>query len=325
MRMAESGIDSEDYKLFLEQPSGNMDDSGYFSVQVISRALKVLELELVPYNSTESAALMARKDPSQMKAYICNYKGHWFTIRKIGKQWFNLNSMLSGPQLISDTYLAMYLAQLIQEGYSIFIVIGTLPQCTADDVLMRNPVVAVPKGKAPLKPESKGYRLGTKEEDELLKATLDLGEVKVPSTSNLLRTIDSTAYSKASTSKEEIMVNKPRERIIPIKVEGREENDDKNIELQRALQLDLENNKDDIDESLKLRLDLHNDNKATRTTNISDDTDDDDDLRRALQLSLECVTAPPTPEPEDLRWRRLNHFGIYSRPSSTETSQKLNT
>lgn len=51
-----------------------------------------------------------------MKAYICNYKGHWFTIRKLGNQWFNLNSMLSGPQLISDTYLAMYLAQLLQEG-----------------------------------------------------------------------------------------------------------------------------------------------------------------------------------------------------------------
>lgn len=51
-----------------------------------------------------------------MKAYICNYKGHWFTIRKLGKQWFNLNSMLSGPELISDTYLALFLTQLIQEG-----------------------------------------------------------------------------------------------------------------------------------------------------------------------------------------------------------------
>lgn len=51
-----------------------------------------------------------------MRAYICNYKGHWFTIRKLGSQWFNLNSMLSGPQLISDTYLTMYLAQLLQEG-----------------------------------------------------------------------------------------------------------------------------------------------------------------------------------------------------------------
>lgn len=61
-----------------------------------------------------------------MKAYICNYKGHWFTIRKLGNQWFNLNSMLNGPQLISDTYLAMYLAQLLQEGKSRVRTISTL-------------------------------------------------------------------------------------------------------------------------------------------------------------------------------------------------------
>ncbi|XP_078044121.1 ataxin-3-like protein isoform X2 [Augochlora pura] len=304
-----------------------MDDSGYFSVQVISRALKVLELELVPYNSTESAALMARKDPSQMKAYICNYKGHWFTIRKIGKQWFNLNSMLSGPQLISDTYLAMYLAQLIQDGYSIFIIIGTLPQCAADNILMKNPVVVAPKLKTPLKTDSKGYRLGVREEDELYKTALPSEEAKVPNTSNILRTpstTDSSIYNKPSTSKD-LSENKPQERIIPIKVEGREEDDD-NTELQRALQLSLENSKkDDIDESVKLRLDLHNDNKEAHTVSITDDTDEDDDLRRALQLSLECVTAPPTPDPEDLRWRRLNYFGVYSRSSSAEASQKLNT
>ena len=48
---------------FAQQPSGNMDDSGYFSVQVISSALKVWGLELIPYNSTESAAIMAQNDP----------------------------------------------------------------------------------------------------------------------------------------------------------------------------------------------------------------------------------------------------------------------
>uniref|UniRef100_A0A2K6EKZ7 ubiquitinyl hydrolase 1 n=1 Tax=Propithecus coquereli TaxID=379532 RepID=A0A2K6EKZ7_PROCO len=33
MRMAEGGVTSEDYRTFLQQPSGNMDDSGFFSIQ----------------------------------------------------------------------------------------------------------------------------------------------------------------------------------------------------------------------------------------------------------------------------------------------------
>uniref|UniRef100_A0A8C9FTJ3 ubiquitinyl hydrolase 1 n=1 Tax=Pavo cristatus TaxID=9049 RepID=A0A8C9FTJ3_PAVCR len=49
--------------------------------------------------------------------------------------WFNLNSLLMGPELISDTYLALFLAQLQQEGYSIFVVKGDLPDCEADQLL----------------------------------------------------------------------------------------------------------------------------------------------------------------------------------------------
>ncbi|XP_042294737.1 ataxin-3 isoform X3 [Sceloporus undulatus] len=82
IRMAEGGLSSEEYRTFLQQPSGNMDDSGFFSIQ-----------------------------------------------------WFNLNSLLTGPELISDTYLALFLAQLQQEGYSIFVVKGDLPDCEADQLL----------------------------------------------------------------------------------------------------------------------------------------------------------------------------------------------
>ncbi|XP_030765656.1 ataxin-3-like [Sitophilus oryzae] len=139
-QMAEGGVDTEQYRKFLEQPSCNMDDSGYFSVQVISCALQVWGLELVPYCSTDERAKSALENPSQQQAFICNYRDHWFTIRKIGNQWFNLNSLLSKPELISDTYLALFLAQLRNEGYSIFIVSGTLPECTADEVLKNNPV-----------------------------------------------------------------------------------------------------------------------------------------------------------------------------------------
>ncbi|ENN71024.1 ataxin-3 [Dendroctonus ponderosae] len=139
-QMAEGGMDTEDYRQFLQQPSTNMDDSGYFSVQVITSALQVWGLELVPYCSTDERAKAALENPAQMQAFICNYKDHWCTIRKIGNQWFNLNSLLAKPQLISNTYLALFLAQLRNEGYSIFIVSGELPECAADDILRNNPV-----------------------------------------------------------------------------------------------------------------------------------------------------------------------------------------
>lgn len=137
--MAESGEESEEYRNFLKQPSGNMDDSGYFSIQVISKALQVWGLEIVPYTSADERVKDC--DPSKMQAFICNYQNHWFTIRKIGNQWFNLNSLLARPVLISDTYLALFLAQLKNEGYSIFVVFGELPPCTADEVIRLNPVV----------------------------------------------------------------------------------------------------------------------------------------------------------------------------------------
>lgn len=142
-RMAECGEESEEYRKFLSQPSGNMDDSGYFSVQVISCALEVWGLELVPFSSTDSRVQNALAEPSNMNAFICNYRDHWLTVRKIGNQWFNLNSLLSKPELISDTYLSLYLAQLKNEGYSIFVVLGKLPECSADEIIGQNPVVPV--------------------------------------------------------------------------------------------------------------------------------------------------------------------------------------
>ena len=52
------------------------------------------------------------------------FREHWFTIRRLGSQWFNLNSLLEGPELVSNTYLGEFLAQLQHEGYSIFLVTG---------------------------------------------------------------------------------------------------------------------------------------------------------------------------------------------------------
>ena len=66
---------------------------------------------------------------------------HWFTIRRLGTQWFNLNSLLEGPELVSNTYLGEFLAQLQQEGYDIFLLTGEIPPCVADDILQAAPAV----------------------------------------------------------------------------------------------------------------------------------------------------------------------------------------
>uniref|UniRef100_A0A3B5A1Z1 ubiquitinyl hydrolase 1 n=1 Tax=Stegastes partitus TaxID=144197 RepID=A0A3B5A1Z1_9TELE len=125
MRMAEGGMASEEYRTFLQQPSGNMDDSGFFSIQVISNALRVWGLELILFNSREYQSLM-----------INPIKPSFATTRSTGLlYWFNLNSLLTGPELISDTYLALFLAQLQQEGYSIFVIRGNLPECEAEQIL----------------------------------------------------------------------------------------------------------------------------------------------------------------------------------------------
>jgi len=140
-RMGEMGEDSPEYLRFIQQPSSNMDDSGFFSVQVISKALEVWGLELVPLNSSNPAAVRAKASAISATAYICNYREHWFTIRRLGSQWFNLNSLLEGPELVSNTYLGEFLAQLQQEGYDIFLVTGQLPECDADLVLQAVPAV----------------------------------------------------------------------------------------------------------------------------------------------------------------------------------------
>nr|XP_034344099.1 ataxin-3 isoform X3 [Arvicanthis niloticus] len=165
LRMAEGGVTSEDYRTFLQQPSGNMDDSGFFSIQVISNALKVWGLELILFNSPEYQRL--RIDPINERSFICNYKEHWFTVRKLGKQWFNLNSLLTGPELISDTYLALFLAQLQQEGYSIFVVKGDLPDCEADQLLQMIKVQQMHR------PKLIGEELAHLKEQSALKADLE--------------------------------------------------------------------------------------------------------------------------------------------------------
>ncbi|KAF9133021.1 Ataxin-3 [Mortierella sp. 14UC] len=103
--------------------SQNMDDSGFFSVQVLSHALSIWNLQIVPWGSKEVAD--AKSEPEREAAFICNLDQHWYTLRRFGpstQRWYDLNSLHPHPQYMSAIYLGMTLSQLEKEGYSIFVV-----------------------------------------------------------------------------------------------------------------------------------------------------------------------------------------------------------
>uniref|UniRef100_A0A0N5BT10 ubiquitinyl hydrolase 1 n=1 Tax=Strongyloides papillosus TaxID=174720 RepID=A0A0N5BT10_STREA len=113
--------------------SQHMDDSGYFSLQVIEVALNnASNLVLRNFESPEAAHI--RANPTSAKAFVLHLDQHWFVIRKFGRQFVILNSMNSGPVVITDTYLSLFLTQMVHENYHIFVVEGDLPRCEADDV-----------------------------------------------------------------------------------------------------------------------------------------------------------------------------------------------
>ncbi|KIY96965.1 Ataxin-3 [Monoraphidium neglectum] len=101
-----------------EGEHGNLDDSGMFSSQVLSKALELWQLQIVPYKS-QAIREQAGFDPVNEE--------HWYTLRRVEGAWWNLNSLLPAPEPLSDFYLAAYLDSLVDQGYSIFVVRGKLP------------------------------------------------------------------------------------------------------------------------------------------------------------------------------------------------------
>lgn len=125
-----------------DEGSMNMDDTGYFSVQVLESALNVFGLSLLRWRS--EAARPYRDKPHTQLAFILNHNHHWYTLRRFGLtpeggHWFNLDSSEREPRRIGKTYLGMFLQQAEQNGYSVFAVTpadsgSTLLRTRADEV-----------------------------------------------------------------------------------------------------------------------------------------------------------------------------------------------
>ena len=139
--MAELG-DTAELRAFAAEGSGNVSLDGNFSITVLQEALRVWGLACTPFASkTEPAAAAARAAPVAQRGFLLNLDKHWYTIRRIGVEWWNFNSLLAAPEPVSDTYLRLLLEQLEVEGWSIFVITGAWQarnalrgQATADGV-----------------------------------------------------------------------------------------------------------------------------------------------------------------------------------------------
>lgn len=76
-------------------------------------------MHLTPYART--AVL---QNPQKETGFILNRSEHWFSLRRLGQYWFDLNSTQEKPKYVSDAHLGMLLSQMKQDGYSVFVVRG---------------------------------------------------------------------------------------------------------------------------------------------------------------------------------------------------------
>ena len=82
------------------------------------------EIDLISWTGSEGRS---HADPTDEMAFIVNRSNHWFTIRKIGEHWWNLDSLAEKPSHISPFYLTAFLGQLRDEGFTIFLARGNIP------------------------------------------------------------------------------------------------------------------------------------------------------------------------------------------------------
>ena len=103
---------------------------GDYSIQVIESALNAHNITLQRLPNTSAF------HPISI-AYIIQNNDHWFTIRKAGDQWFNLNSQQSTPTLISNFNLTTFVNTLAGNSI-VFAVHGPIPDVRRTPPVNRN-------------------------------------------------------------------------------------------------------------------------------------------------------------------------------------------
>merc|ERR1719443_2160091 len=64
------------------------------------------------------AARSASTDTAKETAFVLNKREHWFSLRRIGREWFDLNSCLRTPRHYTDADLRFHIRDAALEGDS---------------------------------------------------------------------------------------------------------------------------------------------------------------------------------------------------------------
>lgn len=124
--MSESGRDSRDFLEYIVKDSENVGLDGNFNIQVITHACSKLGLHCFPL---KNQIFDSKFDLDKEQAFLCHMDSHFFILRRIKGEWYNLNSLLPKPERMTDFYLRAYLESIVKDPKcSIYAIQGNLEQ-----------------------------------------------------------------------------------------------------------------------------------------------------------------------------------------------------
>lgn len=110
---------------------GQMRADGFFNVQVIQHVLT--SRGFLIENCAGSEGLHANMDAAKETAFILNKNEHWFALRRIGAEWFDLNSCIKVPQHFNSADVRWHVGDAVKQGYTVFVVRGPFPPCDLEN------------------------------------------------------------------------------------------------------------------------------------------------------------------------------------------------
>jgi hypothetical protein len=121
--MLEAG-DTPEARAFISEQmreSANVAMDGNFSIQVLSAALeRKFGITLEDTRRPENHNYMIR--PDQCAGFVLNRSAHWYCMRKLDGQWWQMNSANPAPERMLGNDLARSLADLVSNNWTIFMV-----------------------------------------------------------------------------------------------------------------------------------------------------------------------------------------------------------